>query len=234
VRGEPRHRVGARGVEGRQRPARGRRARRLATPRLGRSAGQGQGRPRAVRAADGPALARLPRPAHRPGRARPAPRGRRTWRPGSCRCSSCCSPARRGPRAPPATARAIAEATERSAPLFPGPEGRARTTALLVAVAYHESRFRPDVVGDRGRSFGLFQLQRGGASNVDPAVAAPRALASLRASMRACRDHPEDERLAAYALGRCDRGLEASRDRARLGRALFAGHPPPEPAGGAP
>ncbi|HEU4405701.1 MAG TPA: hypothetical protein VFS43_10455 [Polyangiaceae bacterium] len=59
-------------------------------------------------------------------------------------------------------------------------------------------------------------------------------LASLRSSRNACRDRPEDEQLAAYASGRCDRGLEASRARMRLGRALFAGHPPPEPARGAP
>ncbi|HEU4407112.1 MAG TPA: transglycosylase SLT domain-containing protein [Polyangiaceae bacterium] len=134
----------------------------------------------------------------------------------------------------PAPARAIAEAAERSEPLFPGPDGRARTAALLVAVAYHESRFDPKAVGDGGRSFGLFQLQRGGASNFTPAVAARRSLAFLRSSMNSCRDRAEDERLAAYASGRCDRGLEASRARMRLGRALVAGHPPPEPTRGAP
>ncbi|HEU4412509.1 MAG TPA: transglycosylase SLT domain-containing protein [Polyangiaceae bacterium] len=113
-------------------------------------------------------------------------------------------------------------------------DGRARADALLVAVAYHESRFDPKAVGDGGRSFGLFQLQRGGASNFSPELAARRSLALLRSSMNSCRDHPEDERLAAYASCRCDRGLEASRARMRLGRALVAGHPPPEPARGAP
>ncbi|HEU4411694.1 MAG TPA: transglycosylase SLT domain-containing protein [Polyangiaceae bacterium] len=134
----------------------------------------------------------------------------------------------------PATARAIAEAAERSEPLFPGSDGRTHTAALLVAVAYHESRFDPKAVGDKGRSFGLFQLQRGGASNFTPAVAARRSLAFLRSSRNACRDRPEDERLAAYVSGRCDRGLEASRARMRLGRSLVAGHPPPEPAQQAP
>ncbi|HEU4411837.1 MAG TPA: transglycosylase SLT domain-containing protein [Polyangiaceae bacterium] len=132
------------------------------------------------------------------------------------------------------TARAIAEAAERAEPLFPGPDGRARTAALLVAVAYHESRFDPKAVGDGGRSFGLFQLQRGGASNFTPQVAARRSLAMIRSSRNACRDRPENERLAAYASGRCDRGLEASRARMRLGRSLFAGHPPREPAQEAP
>jgi Transglycosylase SLT domain len=128
------------------------------------------------------------------------------------------------------TARAIATAAEQAEPLFPGADGRARTAALLVAVAYHESRFDPNAVGDGGRSFGLFQHQRGGASNFAPAVAAPRALATMRASLNACRARPEDERLAAYASGRCDRGFAASRARLALGRALLAGHPPPTPA----
>jgi hypothetical protein len=127
------------------------------------------------------------------------------------------------------TARAIAAAAAEAEPLFPGPDGRARTAALLVAVAYHESRFRPDAVGDGGRSFGLFQHQRGGASNFTPTVAAPRALASLRASRQACRARPEGEQLAAYASGRCDRGLEASRARMALGRALVTRRPPPAP-----
>ncbi len=128
------------------------------------------------------------------------------------------------------TARAIAEATERAEPLVPGPDGRARTAALLVAVAYHESRFDPKAVGDGGRSFGLFQHQRGGTSNFAPAVAAPRALETMRASLNACRARPADERLAAYASGRCDKGLAASRARLSLGRALVARQPPPAPA----
>jgi Transglycosylase SLT domain len=127
------------------------------------------------------------------------------------------------------TAHAIATAAAESEPLFPGPDGRARTAALLVAVAYHESRFDPKAVGDGGRSFGLFQHQRGGASNFTPAIAAPRALASLRASRQACRARPEGEQLAAYASGRCDRGLSASRARMALGRALVARHTPPAP-----
>ncbi len=128
------------------------------------------------------------------------------------------------------TARAIATAAELAEPLFPGPDGRARTAALLVAVAYHESRFDPNAVGDGGRSFGLFQHQRGGTSNFAPAVAAPRALETMRGSMNVCRARPADERLAAYASGRCDRGLAASRARLALSRALLAGHPPPTPA----
>ncbi|MCU0686684.1 MAG: transglycosylase SLT domain-containing protein [Polyangiaceae bacterium] len=127
------------------------------------------------------------------------------------------------------TARAIATAAEHAEPLFPGPDGRARAAALLVAVAYHESRFDPNAVGDGGRSFGLFQHQRGGASNFAATVAAPRALETMRGSMNACRARPAEERLAAYASGRCDRGLAASRARLSLGRALLAGHPPPAP-----
>jgi hypothetical protein len=45
-------------------------------------------------------------------------------------------------------------------PLFPElEEGSRLTAAMLVAVAWHESRFQRSAVGDHGRSFGLYQIQ---------------------------------------------------------------------------
>lgn len=55
------------------------------------------------------------------------------------------------------------------APLFAGPDGRARTALLLTSVAFHESTFREDIADghcrptecDHGRAFGLMQIQPG-------------------------------------------------------------------------
>lgn len=59
----------------------------------------------------------------------------------------------------------ISEAIARAAtqdPIFPEIEEGARVTAaMLVALAWHESRFRRSAVGDQGRSFGLYQIQPG-------------------------------------------------------------------------
>lgn len=47
-------------------------------------------------------------------------------------------------------------------PVFPEiEEGSRLTAAMLVALAWHESNFRRSVVGDQGRSFGLYQIQPG-------------------------------------------------------------------------
>ena len=57
----------------------------------------------------------------------------------------------------------ISEAIARAStedPLFPHvAEGSEMTAAILVAVAWHESRFTRDAVGDQGKSFGLYQIQ---------------------------------------------------------------------------
>lgn len=59
----------------------------------------------------------------------------------------------------------ISEAIAKAAtedPLFPYvEEGSEMTAAILVSVAWHESRFVRDAVGDHGRSFGLYQIQPG-------------------------------------------------------------------------
>jgi hypothetical protein len=54
---------------------------------------------------------------------------------------------------------AIAQAANQD-PLFPSREdGCFRTAAILVAIAWLGSRFQPTLVGDGGKSFGLYQIQ---------------------------------------------------------------------------
>lgn len=58
-------------------------------------------------------------------------------------------------------ASAVANASTQD-PIFPEiEEGSEMTAAMLVSLAWHESRFRRSAVGDQGRSFGLFQIQPG-------------------------------------------------------------------------
>jgi hypothetical protein len=54
---------------------------------------------------------------------------------------------------------AIAQAAN-SDPLFPSrQDGCLRTAAILIAIAWYGSRFQPTLVGDNGKSFGLYQIQ---------------------------------------------------------------------------
>lgn len=96
----------------------------------------------------------------------------------------------------------------------------------LAAIAYRESTYRLDAVGDHGSSFCAFQihLPRGartrdgfrGPDLLEDAHACTReALRQLRASLRVCKALPESERMALYARGSCasERGRKLSRDR---------------------
>ncbi len=100
-----------------------------------------------------------------------------------------------------ALAGAIARVVESERPLFADDEGRRKTAALMVAVAYRESTFTTAAVGDHGRSFCAFQIHRtaGGtpALLTDPEGCARQALTILRESLRACPSHP----VATYAAG---------------------------------
>jgi hypothetical protein len=121
---------------------------------------------------------------------------------------------------------------EDETPIFSGPGGRARTGLLLLSVASYESYFRKDVddgtrLGDHGRSFCLMQIHVGDGVTREgwsgPELVADRkrcvraALHILLGSFGACRRLPLDDRLSAYATGRCEEGSDASR--ARVGRA---------------
>lgn len=148
------------------------------------------------------------------------------------------------------TAEAIARVSEAS-PVFAGEDGPARTAAMLVALAWFESSFRPDAAGDcdrkqpngmcapggRPRSFCLFQI---GESNfaalgvtreqvqTDVDVCADAAIRMVRISFQVCRARPLEDRLGHYASGgsSCD-GVAASRNRIRKGMWLFRSTPPP-------
>lgn len=134
------------------------------------------------------------------------------------------------------------------APLYPGPDGWARTVALLVAVGKTESAFRKDVDegsarGDHGRSWCLFQIQTG---RGHVAVGSPTmrtwtgpdlvkdrekcvrvAIEMLRQSLGACRRLAEPDRLSAYTSGQCLSDERESRRKTRLASALLQRMPAP-------
>jgi len=100
--------------------------------------------------------------------------------------------------------RAIAEASSED-PLFPQrSDGAERTATILVSIAFYESRFHPNVIGDQGRSFGLYQIQPGtwkidGKVLLLPRTASNVAIDLVRKSFKACAKRPWQERLAWYA-----------------------------------
>jgi len=96
-------------------------------------------------------------------------------------------------------------------PLFPNrPDGAERTAAILTALAWHESRFHPNIIGDQGRSFGLWQIQPPTAKIDASLLLLPRnaafiAIDLIRQSMMHCRARPWGERLSWYAASAsCD------------------------------
>jgi hypothetical protein len=117
----------------------------------------------------------------------------------------------------PDTAEEIATAAEES-PL-PGDNGR-YTAAVLTVMAFRESSFRRDVVGDDGASRGLFQI-----STIWGEPSARLALKLLHKSFNVCREKPLEDRLGWYMWGAsgCEHRLELSRSRmhtaARLAKA---------------
>jgi hypothetical protein len=140
------------------------------------------------------------------------------------------------PNLAPAQASRVADAIEKVStehPLFKGDDAVPRTVAQFVAVAFDESTFRPDAVGDHGRSIGLMQI---GVSNLaelgmtkddllDPEKNLLAAARLMRASHRTCAARPPEYRLAHYASGgpTCDvsAGLRASILRTRLSERLY-------------
>lgn len=115
---------------------------------------------------------------------------------------------------------AIARAVDSNKPLFANDADRRRTAALLVAVAYRESTFIADAVGDKGQSFCAFQIHRssGGTPALlsDPDECVRSAMTMLRTSLRVCPSYP----IAWYASGPAGcgstRAQRISRDRMNL------------------
>lgn len=99
---------------------------------------------------------------------------------------------------------AAIEQASNSDPLFPEHEGGSEATAsILVALAWHESRFQPNVIGDNGKSFGLFQIQPptakiDGSLLLVPRTAAFIAVDLIGQSFKKCEKRPWVERLSWY------------------------------------
>ncbi len=124
------------------------------------------------------------------------------------------------------------------APVFGGPQGRARTGALLLGLSYVESGWRKDV--DEGAKRGpagdscLLQLNIGrghtreGWSHADLTGDRTKCFRAglhlARMSYGACGSSPAEDRLAAYATGRCDseKGKLLSRARVAVARRMLA------------
>lgn len=96
----------------------------------------------------------------------------------------------------------------------------------LAAIAYRESTYHVDAVGDHGASYCAYQVHLPRGARTREGLSGPdlledvractrEALRQLRASLHVCKRLPEAERLALYARGSCDseRGKKLSRDR---------------------
>lgn len=128
------------------------------------------------------------------------------------------------------TAEAIARVAE-SDPLFEGGDA-ARTAALLVAVAWHESRLKPDARSANGQWLCLYQVDKRQVKSAarvlaDPEECTRAAMTILRASLKRCAKSPTDDRLAFFMSGACDKGLPQSRYRMFLAKKLLKDHPLP-------
>lgn len=106
----------------------------------------------------------------------------------------------------------------------------------LAAIAFRESSFVADAVGDHGSSwcFAQVHLPAGAKTRdgwtgpelaADPSKCARAALRTLRVSMSRCAWLPPEERIALYARGRCESriGQRLSRDRNWVRLRMFGG-----------
>lgn len=133
------------------------------------------------------------------------------------------------------TAEAIARVAE-SEPLFDD-HGEERTAALLVSVAWYESRLKPNAKSKNGLWYCLFQIDKRQLADPekalsDPEVCTRAAVKILKKSLRACTSRPEGERLAMFMSGRCDHGLADSRYRMFMASRLLREHPVVREEGG--
>lgn len=120
---------------------------------------------------------------------------------------------------------AIAQVVESERPLFAKDADRRRTAALVVAVAFRESTFMVDAVGDDGKSFCALQIHRssGGSKELltDPEACVRKGLEMLRISFRICPKSP----IAWYASGprgcTSPRAQRISRDRMAIAARLY-------------
>ena len=132
------------------------------------------------------------------------------------------------------SAEAIARVAQ-SDPLF-GERSEERTAALLVAIAWYESRLRPTAKSKDGQFLCLYQLHRGHLPDPqraldEPEVCTRAAIKIIRASLQQCAARPADDRLAQFVSGACDKGLVDSRYRMFLAGKLLREHPLPNASG---
>lgn len=133
------------------------------------------------------------------------------------------------------TAEAIARVAE-TEPLFEE-HGEQRTAALLVGIAWYESRLKPTAKSKDGQFVCLYQVAKRNLSDPqkaldDPEVCTRAAVKIIRSSLQKCAKNSVDERLAAFMSGTCDKGLSDSRYRMFLGAKLLREHPFPNNKGG--
>jgi hypothetical protein len=135
------------------------------------------------------------------------------------------------------TAEAIARVSE-SEPLFaPEDNGEERTATLLVALAWYESRLKPNAKSKDGRFYCLYQIGKSYLPEpekalTDPEVCTRAAVKIIKRSLQVCSARPLPERLAIYISGVCERGGVESRYRMHLANKLLKEHPMPPPSGG--
>jgi hypothetical protein len=135
------------------------------------------------------------------------------------------------------TAAAIATVVAEEKPLYPGPDGRERTAALMLATSWYEATWQPDAVGKLDEAC-LFQVHPSnfralGVTReqlLTDRVACVRAGYRLMAqSFRVCRHEKPELALAHFAAGGdgCrEPGFRPSRHRVWLGERLMRLYPP--------
>jgi hypothetical protein len=133
------------------------------------------------------------------------------------------------------SAEAIARVAE-SEPVFVD-HGEERTAALLVAVAWYESRLKPTAKSKDGQFLCLYQVDRRHLADPqkaldDPEVCTRAAIKIIRASLQTCAKRAYDDRLAQFMSGSCDKGVVDSRYRMFLAGKLLREHPLPNNNGG--
>jgi hypothetical protein len=133
------------------------------------------------------------------------------------------------------SAEAIARVAE-SEPVFDD-HGEERTAALLVAVAWYESRLKPTAKSKDGQFLCLYQVDRRHLADPqkaldDPEVCTRAAIKIIRASLQTCAKRAYDDRLAQFMSGSCDKGVVDSRYRMFLAGKLLREHPLPNNNGG--
>jgi hypothetical protein len=127
-------------------------------------------------------------------------------------------------------------------PLFAGEDARVQTAVFLLAIASFESHYRLSVDegirrGDRGDSYCLMQIRVGTGTTregwtgrqlvTDRKMCFRAALHILHGSFNVCHALPIEDRMSAYATGRCLPNSDISRSRMGRARAWWTAHAPP-------